>query len=72
MLGRPVKPGDDSKPSMRLPSVGRPRIDLYDLFNLDEDSEGHMTDDPNKQWRVDNARHSDGPAVRISPLCSVE
>jgi hypothetical protein len=67
ILDRPVKPGDDSKPSMRLPSVGRPRIGLYDPFNLDEDSEGLVIGDPNKQWRVDNARHLTGLRLEFRP-----
>ena len=52
---------------MRLPSVGRPRIDLYDLYSIWTKTLRGVTDDPNKQRRVDNARHLTGLRLEFHP-----
>jgi len=47
--------------------VGRPHIGLYGLFNLEEDDEKHVTDDPDNQWRIDNAWHLKGQRLQFRP-----
>jgi hypothetical protein len=53
---------------MRLvTAVGRARIDLYGQFNLEVADEGHVSDNPDNQWRIDNAQHLKGLRLQFRP-----